>query len=229
MLQEMRVKQILYLGLDPTNYQHHGELTHYPIIQTVPRPISDPEVYAALSLFDHYTHLIISSKTSIPILLDYLPKTGFSLKRWAEMTTLAVGQATMRQLQRSGISNILTAENETAEGIVDLIKNTVPTSAYLFWPHSSGARSVIKDFLLAQQINHEECSLYDTIPRPPATLPNLSVFDEIVFTSPSTVDAFIEVFGQPLPSNITLTPIGPITKEYLNSYKNSFDKRRIVL
>lgn len=210
-----RLKRILYLGLDPAYYSHDGELIHCPIIQIIPRGLSDPDISFSLSSFDRYTHLIFSSKTSIPILLDYLPKKGFSLEQWVDKTVLSVGRSTTLSLERYGIKNIFTAEQETAEGIVDLIKNLIPINAYMFWPHSSGARSLIKDYLSSVQISYKECNLYDTASRIPSPLPELSEFNEVVFTSPSTVDAFFDIFGRAIPSHLQLTSIGPITASHL--------------
>jgi uroporphyrinogen-III synthase len=46
------------------------------------------------------------------------------------------------------------------------------------------------------------------------------MFDEIVFTSPSTVAAFKEIFGA-LPRGKKLVAIGPITEEALDLFRNS--------
>jgi uroporphyrinogen-III synthase len=45
-------------------------------------------------------------------------------------------------------------------------------------------------------------------------VPNLAAFDEIVFTSPSTIEAFLAIFGA-LPRDKILTPVGPVTEAAL--------------
>ena len=44
---------------------------------------------------------------------------------------------------------------------------------------------------------------------------NLLEFDEIFFTSPSTVDGFLNIFGAFPKNGPRLVSIGPITKAYL--------------
>jgi uroporphyrinogen-III synthase len=53
--------------------------------------------------------------------------------------------------------------------------------------------------------------LYDPIFQAPLPIPNLDEFDEIVFTSPSTVRAFLAIYGE-IPKDKIIAPIGPITK-----------------
>ena len=62
--------------------------------------------------------------------------------------------------------------------------------------------------------------LYDTISQVIQPKPNLDHVDEIVFTSPSTVKAFIEIFGV-LPRGKKCLAIGPITEQALRVYLDS--------
>ncbi len=211
-------KRILYLGLDPTSYQAQGQVTHWPIIRIVPRPLKDLALQRILCAFNTYSHIIISSKSTVNILADDLARLGISLHNWSAKTTIAVGQVTAKHLTACGIQPTLVAQEETAEGVIAALKQLPLKQAHVFWPHSARARSVIKDFLITQQIRHTTCVLYDPVPHTPDHLPNLEHFDEIVFTSPSTVDAFLGIFGQ-LPTSLTLTPIGPITARYLEEQR----------
>ena len=211
-------KRILYLGLDPTFCQREGEIVHWPIIQIVPRPLEDGDVKRALTCFSSYSHVIITSKSTIPILFDYIQKMRFPKEIWEKKTILAIGKVTAHYLEKRGIHSLHLAQEETAEGMVHLLKSlhlNDKKAPHLFWPHSAGARSVISDFLIEQGWRYTSCILYDTLSSLPGDLPRLDSFDEIVFTSPSTVKAFVEIF-ETLPSHLQLIPIGPITACYLN-------------
>jgi uroporphyrinogen-III synthase len=213
-------KRILYLGLDPSHYVANGEVIHWPIIQIVPRPLTEPSVHDSLSNFTHYSHLIVTSKSTVAILQDYLPRLGIDRQIWAAKATLAVGQVTAKHLQACGITPLKVAQEETAEGIIHELQQLPLQQAHVFWPHSSQARSIIKDFLMTQKIRHTTCILYDPKPCVPETIPCLDNVDEIVFTSPSTVEAFLAIFGT-LPSHIPLSAIGPITARFLEEKKKS--------
>ena len=207
---------ILYLGLDPTHYHAKGPVTHWPIIQIIPRPLSELALHNALNNFEQYTHVIITSKSSIPILQDYLTRLAIPLQIWTAKVTLAVGQATAKCLEACGIIPFKIAQEETAEGLIKELKQLDLKNAHLFWPHSSKARPVIDDFLTASAIRYTSCNLYEPKLNIPGELPSLESFDEIVFTSPSTVDAFLEIFKQ-FPLHSRLTTIGPITANHLST------------
>ena len=204
-------KRVLYLGLNPSHYSSDGEMIHWPIIQIIPQPLSDLTLYETLKNFDRYTHLILTSKTTVSILHDYLPQLGINWQQQHHQTQLAVGQVTAKQLKASGIHPTHIDLEETAEGLIQLIqKLPLEDSPHFFWPHSLKARTVIKDFFNKEKIRFTECVLYDTQPQAAKEIPKLDDFDEIVFTSPSTVEAFIYFYGK-LPTHLKLTPIGPIT------------------
>ena len=211
-------KKILYLGLDPSRYLSNGQVTHWPIIQIVPRPLSDPSIKSALNHFEAFTHVIATSKSTVAILIDYLEQLNIPLHRWAAKETLAVGQATAKHLNACGITPLKVAMDEKAEGIVEELKQLDLTNAHLFWPHSSKARLVIEEFCTSRAVRLTSCTLYDPKTHIPSELPQLKDFHEIVFTSPSTVDAFLEIFGA-CPSHACLTTIGSITGRYLNTIK----------
>lgn len=209
-------KRILYLGLDPSHYQEkvEGEVVHWPIIEIRPRPLSDPDLQNALTRFDDYTHLLMTSKTTVFILMSDLAHFNIASEKWRTKTTLAIGKVTAKILEIHGITPFLIAQEETAEGLIDELKRLDLTNAHVFWPHSSQARSVLKEFLIASHICHTTCALYDPHPHLPNTPLMIETFDEIVFTSPSTVRAFLHHFGH-FPAQAKLTAIGPITARYL--------------
>ena len=218
------MKRILYLGLDPARFSGEGALAHWPIIRIDPRPLSDSSIFEPLARFDDYSHLVITSKNCAAILFDYLEKLSFLPQSWSNKITIAVGRATAAYLQKRGIAHPLVAEEETAEGVLQVLEQLplshTGSNIRLFWPHSAEARPVIQNYLIAKNIAHHACAFYDVRTNiPPGPLPSLDDFDEIVFTSPSTVKAFLEVFGS-FPLHAVLRPIGPITEKALLAFQS---------
>lgn len=197
-------KKILYTGLDPSNYPE--EVFHLPLIEIFPLKPNDE----VLQEFSKFTHLIITSKSVIPILIQHV-----NLSAWQSKVTICVGQATKKQLEQIGISPTITAQEETSEGILLELSKLDLKNAYIFWPHSSLSRNVIPKYLLKNNIRFVSFPFYETKTKRIKNLPNLNEFDEIIFTSPSTVTAFIENYGC-LPNNIKLISIGSITENFLN-------------
>lgn len=206
---------VLYLGLNPTHYFTEGALTHCPIIQIRPRSFDDSCIQKALEDFFYYSHVIITSKTSVKILCDNLLMKNIAVSQWKDKHVIAVGQVTASHLRSYGIDPIIVPKNETAEGVVEELVKLHSAKAYYFWPHSSKSRPVIEIFFGSVGAQYKSCILYDTDIRIPDPLPNLHEFQEVVFTSPSTIDAFLKIFGG-FPDHIRYTPIGKITAHYLN-------------
>lgn len=188
---------ILYLGLDaPPN------CFHYPVIKIMPKELSQQD----LANLTSSTHVIFTSKTAVQI----LKKQAQNLK---DKTILAVGKKTAGLLQDFGF-NPLVASNECAEGIIDLLKEIPLTNPQFFWPHSNLSRDLISSFIKEKGYRFFEAIIYNTVPQTPLPIPNLNQFEEIIFTSPSTIDGFLAIFGT-LPPNKKLTAIGPITEKKL--------------
>lgn len=214
-------RQVLYVGLDPRHYQkerklNQGELTHFPLIKIIPRPLTDPVVYRSLQIFSSYTHVILTSKSSVSILVNYLKMMGFTLKDWQSKVTCVVGKTTALSLKEAGILAKIVAKDETAEGLIQALYSLQFKKDYLFWPHSSSARPLIKNFLKEFFTFHQSCELYDTQTISYSCLPLLKDFDEVILTSPSTVKAFLHHFHY-FPPHLKITAIGPVTANYLRS------------
>lgn len=215
--------KILYLGLNPPDELRYKEITHCPLIRIAPRPYSDKDITNALSHIKKYTHFIFTSKSAVNIFFDYI-KISNSVDCLKDKIFLSVGSKTTQQLKKHGIKNVLTASEETAEGIILLLASLNLTSAFIFWPHSALSRPILTDWLNSNQFedltglvkyHYCACIFYDTVLNAPEVMPDLSKYDEIIFTSPSTVDAFCKLFGK-LPHYKILSCIGSITQKHLD-------------
>lgn len=203
------MKKVLYLGIECPTDTDTVVYTHFPLIKTIPRDQS-LSIINAFSEMNAYTHLLFTSKSAIQYFFTHYTN------RWQlnNKCILAIGTKTAEKLTQQGYIPSIVSSNETSEGIIEVLENLSLNNAYLFWPHSALSRPVISDYLNEKHIKHCELILYDTLPNLPAPFPDIEKFDEFLFTSPSTVDAFLNLIG-PLPKNVQLTPIGPITSSKL--------------
>lgn len=208
------MKKVLYLGLEVSQKFQGAEITHYPIIRIVPRDAHSEEIQASFQEIAAYTHLIFTSKSAVDIFFKFRSQFNIDLCCLLEKNFIAVGVATASSLQKHGVQSIKVASEETAEGVVQLLRTMPLDDAYLLWPCSAMARSVLTDFFHERRIKFRKCIFYDTVLHQPYSPPNLDQFDEIIFTSPSTVDAFLKIYGS-FPQHANLRAIGPITQEHL--------------
>lgn len=207
------MSRILYLGLRVPKALQSALLTHVPLIRIQPRPFESLQE----SFKDHllWTHLVFTSQTAVDLFFEAC--RHFGITRMGSKKIMAVGQATAKRLKDWEIEVDAVPEEETAEGILALSQTWDVAQTYVFWPHSALSRPVLTNYWQSQGIRYHECILYDTCCNHDIDLPPLEHFDEIIFTSPSTVDAFIERYGS-LPLEKKLTSIGPITQAHLRSF-----------
>jgi len=208
----------LYLGLDPERFAAEGALIHYPVIRIVPKSLSDAAFFSLFRNLDAYTHFLFTSKSAVQLFFAFLRTTNpqFTLQK---KMVIAIGPATTLFLHKEKIYPVI-AEESTQEGMIKLLEKLDLESASFFLPRSSLSRPLIAEYLGGRGVSFTLCDLYDTEIQQPEPLPDLQQMDEIVFTSPSTVNAFLHIFGA-IPKEIKITCIGPITAAYLKKKESS--------
>lgn len=207
------MRKILYLGTDPSYYKaKEAQIIHYPTIQIVPR--MDSCVQAAYSRLADYTHLLFTSKNTVQVFFQQFNNFGLSKNLLRSIIIIAIGQVTASYIRKYTHCSFV-AEEETQEGIVAFLRTQPLEKTHFFFPRSSLSRNVIIDFFKTNHILFQDCFIYDTVVQKNQPLPDLEDIDEIVFTSPSTVKAFLEIFST-IPLNKKLVTIGPITQKALS-------------
>jgi uroporphyrinogen-III synthase len=202
----------LYLGLNPP--KEDPSVTHFPVIRIVPRELDDPLVMGMLDKWNSYTHLLYTSRSAVRVMHKYCKRVGVSV---TGKIGISVGQATAKEMRTYGFSVDHVAAREQAEGVVDLLETLELKKASLLWPHSALSRSVLKDYFREKEFIAEGVVVYDTVAVHSNDPPDLATFERIIFTSPSTVDVFMAIYGS-LPKDKELIPIGPITHKALENY-----------
>ncbi|MCH9610190.1 MAG: hypothetical protein S4CHLAM81_06960 [Chlamydiales bacterium] len=181
----------LYLGLDPSRFP--GEVVHFPIIEIQPREGLEQQ-FEYLPQFDF---VIFTSRSAVSIYAKYAR---------CSRPAIVVGKATAKLCSELNIELFKVADLEQAEGVLEILK---VTEGSFFFPHSSSARPLLLDYLMKREAH--AFIAYDTLPTKKRI--DIEPFDRFIFTSPSTVHAFVEIFGY-LPKK-KLVAIGPITKKEL--------------
>jgi hydroxymethylbilane synthase len=213
--------QALYIGPElPLHAFRDRRLIHSPLIEIIPRTLKDTRITHMLEKWPSFSHLIMTSKSAVKILISLLRRKKIDLTSLHEKTVIAVGTATGDVLKGFGVTPLI-AEEECAEGLLPLL-SAIPKQSYVLWAHSSLSRSIIDDALKQKKIPFFSCALYDIEAPACALLPDLTSIPEVLFSSPSTVSAFFTKVAKP-PKHLKLTPIGPITRAFLQIRSHSSD------
>lgn len=213
-------KKCLYLGTDPSSHETDCEIIHVPFIEIVPRDFDSFEIQHQFDDIFEYTHIIFTSKNAVRVFFDALAYYQIDQEVLLDITILCIGPVTDRELQKHKITHQITAKNSTQEGIIELLELLDLDKAYIFNPRSSRSRPTISSYLRVRKVRHQMCDLYDTKVKLLSDLPDLERFHEVVFTSPTAVDAFFSFFSS-VPSTLILKTIGPITEHALNKQLTS--------
>lgn len=199
----------LYLGLrKPSNPLYF----HLPMIEIVPFPFDSEVGLQAKERLLSFTHLILTSQTTAELLHRWKKEHDLIFPPWK---VIALGKKTGKAW---GEKEVAICDEETAEGVIKNLKKQSFSSPFFLYPHSELSRPVIENFLKADNLTYFNWPLYTTRAIRYSSLPDLESFSEIIFTSPSTVDAFLENYSS-LPTAIPLKGIGPITENYLTIRK----------
>lgn len=206
------MKRVLYLGLNPPLSTTEIQFYHYPIIKVCPKPFDDASIQKCLAALACSSHILFTSQSAVALFFDYLGQTSFTIKNHL---VFSVGAKTTAAILKKGYNVHHTADNESQEGIIMLLDSLPCLLGAFVWPRSAQARPLLRNYFCRRGLSLHDFIFYDVKTN---TLPliSLSDFDEIFFTSPSTVDAFLELYGC-LPKQIALKAIGLVTKAHLLS------------
>lgn len=199
-------RRVLFLGtaaaFKAARFGLEDETIHAPIIQLKSLPIAQH----ILDDLSEYSHIVLTSPNAVHLFFQHIAPKDCVCKK-----IFSVGQTTSLAIESLGLSTPKTASYENQEGIVSMLRLENLRDAYFLLPRALKTRSAIDYFFKLNQIRYKVCTLYKTVVNPDFMLPDLHQFDEIVFTSPSTVQAFL-AFRPLLPKKIVLTSKGEITR-----------------
>lgn len=196
----------LYTGItcpDPS-------FVHTPLIEI--RPVSDDSMLRKEAERAHgYDYLLFTSRFAVEPFARFLPTEGLAA---APPRTVAIGRVTAKALAEAGFKEVELPEKDDSYGIIDWFGRQ-PRGSVLV-PRSSLALDIIPDglrqlgFRVQTVVAYENC-----MPEHPLTT-DLDKIERIVFTSPSTIDNFISLYGT-LPDNKEYVTRGIVTEQHLKS------------
>ncbi|MBR5763720.1 MAG: uroporphyrinogen-III synthase [Bacteroidaceae bacterium] len=198
----------LFTGLTPPD----GECIHTPLIEIVPPPDGEAlrRAAEAVGTFDY---ILFTSR--------------YAVKYWFEIgqqhipngvKVVSIGSITTAALQRHGVGSIIQPETDNSYGVIECFASLKGGRKVLI-PRSSIALPIIPDGLKA--LGYDVTTVVAYINRMPEKVRtiDLGTVDRIVFTSPSTIDNFVALYGS-LPAGKEFVTRGAITEERLKYHIN---------
>lgn len=183
------------------------EYLHTPLIEIVAVD-DDTELKTAISRLQTFDYLLFTSR--------------FAVKYWAlsgggfdVANIVSIGSTTSAALSKLGVKNINQPEKDDSYGVIDWFSRQKLGRVLI--PRSNIALPIIPDGLRALGFAVETVTAYkNQMPANPIKV-NLAETDKIIFTSPSTVDNFVRLYGV-IPKGKILETRGVVTEKRLKNF-----------
>ena len=205
-------RRVLVTGTSAAPYRHLGELVHTPLIA-----ITDPEDWqpldAAVDRIASYTLIVLTSRYAVTALVERLLARGADGRRLAHVRLAAIGRATAAALRDRGLAADTVAHSEHSDGLLAALRDAGPVAGErVLLPRSFLADDTLPAALRAAGAEVTAVTAYRNVRVENPVRTDLACLDAVLFTSPSTVQAFRRVYGHRLPPSLALWCRGPRTR-----------------
>ncbi len=188
-----------------------AEVTEINSIKIDPTKENLNEVKDKLS---EYNHIILTSVNGVNIFFDYIIDNKIDLREIKAKFSV-VGKATKRALEQRGIQAFIMGREFVGEGLFKSLRPHLLKGEKVLIPCSSESRSYLKDEIEKLGLIVDRIHTYNTVC---GKVKNEKAFEEvdfILYTSPSTVNNMLSLFGSDKIKEKYNIAIGPQTLKAL--------------
>ncbi|MBQ3656313.1 MAG: uroporphyrinogen-III synthase [Bacteroidales bacterium] len=180
---------------------------HTPLIEIVGLD-DDSALRAAAKRLKEFDYLLFTSRFAV----KYWQAAG---GKFDAKNIVSIGKKTSEALRKVGAENFCQTSKDDSFGVIDWF--SAREKGRVLIPRSNIALPIIPDGLRALGFVVETVAAY--VNRMPENVQkvNLEKIDKIIFTSPSTVDNFVKLYGG-IPHDKILDTRGVVTKARLEEY-----------
>jgi len=193
-----------------------ANIIYLPTIEIMPIEPNNALTEAIRSI-DRYDFIVFTSVNSVSIFIENLFGIGMDIRALHNTKIIPIGEATARLLRSNGIIPDFLPERFVSEGIIDILRGMNIRNKRFLLPRAAQARDVISDYIKNEEGICDTIPLYKTV-LPASILPIDERFDIITFTSSSTVNNFIELYGKDALNESIVASIGPVTTDTLKKH-----------
>lgn len=196
----------------------------------------DGEWADGLEDYSDISYLLFTSQYAVKGFMRVVEYTNYQQYTNEDLKVISIGKTTTEALHKAGFKDVIQVDEDNRYGVIEWFKKERPKfleqhpieiehgEEYeeipaVLYPCSSLSPDDIPEALFALRYNVTKWTVYNNeLPKNPRRV-NLNHFKRIVFTSPSTIDNFIKLYGK-LPENTEFITRGPITQAHLEEVLN---------
>ncbi|MDR3260847.1 MAG: uroporphyrinogen-III C-methyltransferase [Tannerella sp.] len=212
---ESHKQPVLATGTSFREYAHYTNVTHTPVIK-IEKIEKNNRLYAAMNEVNTFHWIIFTSRYGVRYFFEAISEMKSDIRNLSGIKFASVGKTTTAELGKYHIYPDIQPETESAEGLVRYFAATGLTGKRILLPRSDKGLKYFSEELVKLGNEVVDVSVYKNTVNEDAEKNDLSRFRKIIFSSPSCVDAFTQIYGK-IPSGVQLIAKGKTTNERLKS------------
>jgi len=186
--------KVLVLGTHPEKYSHLGTIVYRPIVDCV--ALEDySQLNEVLQRLDTFDWLVFTSANGVRFFFDRLHSSGADARSLSQMKVAVIGKTTAQQLLGFGIVADIVPDTESSTGLLEKFGAIDMKNKNVLLPQAKVASKELSEGLIELGAKVDVVSVYQTIEKEPEDV-DFEHIDKILFTSGSTVRAFVKKFGK---------------------------------
>lgn len=205
-----RGQEVLVTGTSASDYTGLGKVIHTPLIRV--EKSRDNEVGRLLrERIESLQWIVFTSRYGVRFFFELLHDLHYDLRSLSRTSIASVGKTTTAELGKLGLYPDIESPTESAEGLVAYFQRTGISGQHILLPRSDKGLKYLSDQLRSLGNEVTDLPVYHNVPNREVQKVDLKSIAKILFSSPSGVEAFREVYGE-LPANIQLVAKGKTTE-----------------
>ncbi|MBS3973328.1 MAG: uroporphyrinogen-III synthase [Actinobacteria bacterium] len=203
----------------------------FPVIKTV-EPEDWSSADAAIRDLATYEWVVFTSANSVKSFIARMELLGVRIESLTALRVAAVGTSTARHLASHGVAIDLLPDDFVAEGLIERFEKVgIGQGTRILLPRALHAREILPETLREWGATVDVVPVYRTVlgEGNHDTLASMEAgeVDVITFTSPSTVDNFLQLVAstgaRDVLGKVAIAAIGPVTSEAIRAHGRAVD------
>ncbi len=204
-----RNKRSLFTGLSRERFFTKSAYFHLPLIKL--EPLEDYEEFDNhLKNIKEFDWVVFTSRYGAEYFFKRLNNLGFDTRDLSGIKIAAIGSSTKERLLDFGVRADLVPEQESSRGLFGKLREIPIKGKKIFLPRSDISDKGLGEKLRKIGAKVTASSAYRNVPAKELPDLDLNTFDEIIFTSPSTVRSFRKRYKK-VAGNTRIKCIGDVT------------------
>jgi uroporphyrinogen III methyltransferase/synthase len=200
--------RILLPGTHPDKYRHLGIIIHRPLIKSV--PLDDyTQADKVLKRLKSFDWIVFTSTNGVEFFFQRLNAVGLDTRCIGTVKVAAIGQTTAEKLKTFGVLVDMQPKLESSTGLLEEFKKVSVKGKRILLVRPKVGSSMLLDDLADADAAIEAVGVYRNVNIEPEET-DFDFIDQILFTSGSTVRAFLKLYGS-VPDGVKVYCLGQPT------------------